>query len=66
MKIIIWVWHLTYVVLATQEDDIGRITVQGQPGKKFLQDPISTNKSWVWCCTYHSSSEGSVNRRIAL
>jgi hypothetical protein len=38
------------VILATQETEIGGITVQSQPGQIVLQDPISKNpfakKGW--------------------
>jgi hypothetical protein len=33
------------VILATQETEIRRITVQGQPGEKGSQDPISKKTS---------------------
>jgi hypothetical protein len=36
--------RLTPVILATWELDIRRIRVQGQPGLKIQQDPISTNE----------------------
>jgi hypothetical protein len=39
------------VILATQKAEIGRIMVQGQPGPKVCETPISIKKSWVWWCT---------------
>jgi hypothetical protein len=42
-------WHhwLTPVILATQEAEIRRITVQSQPRANSSQDPISKNPSQI-------------------
>jgi hypothetical protein len=37
-----------FIILATQEAEIEEITVHDQPGQKYHETPISTNKSWVW------------------
>jgi hypothetical protein len=36
------------ITLANWEAEIGRITVKCQPGQKFLETVISTNKTWTW------------------
>jgi hypothetical protein len=36
------------IILATWEAKIRRITVQGQPQAKNLQDPISAEKKCAW------------------
>jgi hypothetical protein len=42
-------WWLKLLILATQEAEIGRIMIRGQPRLHLgLQDPMSANKSWVW------------------
>jgi hypothetical protein len=38
---------LTSVILVTQEAEIGRITVQGQPVQKVSKTPIHIR--WAWC-----------------
>jgi hypothetical protein len=38
-KLASWAWYLTPVILATWEAEIGRITVQGQPGQIVLKTP---------------------------
>jgi hypothetical protein len=46
-NILSWVWWLTLVILATQEVEIGRISVQGQLGQKLCETP-SQSRSWTW------------------
>jgi hypothetical protein len=41
-------WWLIPVILAIQDLEIWRITVQGQPRQKALKTLISFNKIWVW------------------
>jgi hypothetical protein len=50
------------VMLAIWETDIGRITVQGQPGQKSSPEPIWKNVEGVeGCCTQVSTGvAGSV------
>jgi hypothetical protein len=50
------------VIQATGELDIGRIKVQGQPGQKVKQDPISTNKLRMVEYACHTSCAGSIWR----
>jgi hypothetical protein len=38
-----WVWWCTFIIPATWEAEIGRITVPGQPGQK-VRESISTNE----------------------
>jgi hypothetical protein len=40
-------WCLIPVDLAIQEVEIGRIMVEGQPGKKVSETPLQQT-SWVW------------------
>jgi hypothetical protein len=46
LKITGWPQWLTSVIPATQEAEIGRMVVLGQPGQKL--DPILTNNPGVW------------------
>jgi hypothetical protein len=48
------------VILATWEVEIRSMAVQGVPGQKVLETPISTN-GCLWWCTCHPSYEGSIN-----
>jgi hypothetical protein len=43
-QIISWCWWLMPIILATQETEIGRLTVQGQARQKVHKTLIPTNK----------------------
>jgi hypothetical protein len=32
-----WAWRFKFIILATQEVEIGRIIVEGQPGQKVFK-----------------------------
>jgi hypothetical protein len=54
-------------ILATQEEEVGRILVQGQPRQKVQETLISTNKKLgteAHAC--HPSYEGGIERRTAV
>jgi hypothetical protein len=53
------------ITLAMWEKETGRITVQGQPGQKAHETPISTN-GWVWWyAPLVPDLQGSTNRTTA-
>jgi hypothetical protein len=52
------------VIPATQEAEIGRITVKGQPGQK-ARNPFRQNNPDVVVHTCNSSYAGRIGRRIA-
>jgi hypothetical protein len=57
------------VISDTQEAEIGKIAVWGQPGQKCWQDPISTNKPGVKCvyvasATWEIQVDGSRSRLV--
>jgi hypothetical protein len=47
------------VISVTQEAEIRRIEVQGQPGQKVSEFPISTNMTSMMVHTYNPSYSGS-------
>jgi hypothetical protein len=53
------------IIPATWKVDIGKITVQGQPGHK-KQDPISTNKLSIVVHFCNPSFTGGIDRRISV
>jgi hypothetical protein len=58
---------LTPVILATQEAEMGRTTVPGQPGQTVQETPISAEKNWVWWCMHViPATVGSKNREIVV
>jgi hypothetical protein len=57
---------LLHVIVATQEVEIGRTEVLGQPRQKVSKTPISTHKSWVWWHTSVIPATGSTNKRIKV
>jgi hypothetical protein len=59
-------WLCTYVILATQEAEMGRITVQGQPRQKNKRDPLSINKSGMVAQICNPSYMGAISRRIMV
>jgi hypothetical protein len=55
---------LTYVILATREADIRKITVRGQLRPKVSDIPISINKLSMVVSACHPSYAGGIDRRI--
>jgi hypothetical protein len=60
-----WVWWCTPIIPFTEEVEIGRMRVQGQPRQK-LADPISTSKAVLVLYNCSSSYTGDVVRRITI
>jgi hypothetical protein len=54
------------VILTTKEDEIGRITVQGQPGQKVSKTPFQPTKLGMVAYTCNPSYIGSIGRRIKV
>jgi hypothetical protein len=59
-----WIRWLTPEISATQEAEIGRITIQGQPMPSVSKTPISTKKLGVVEHALHPGHAGGVNRKI--
>jgi hypothetical protein len=59
-------WWYTPVIPATQETEMRRTEVQGQPGQKFNETPISKNKLGKIDHTYNSSYVGGISRRTVI
>jgi hypothetical protein len=61
-----WAQWLTPVIPVTQEVDIWRTTVWGQPRTNVSKTPISTKKLGVVACTCYLSYVGLISRRITV
>jgi hypothetical protein len=57
---------LTPVILATQEVEIRRITVPGQPRQKVRKTPMSTNKTGVLVHACNPSYDEGISKRIVV
>jgi hypothetical protein len=42
-----WARWLVSIITASQESEMGRITVQGQPRKKVSKTPFQSTESWM-------------------
>jgi hypothetical protein len=57
-------WQLMPVLPATQEAEIRRMKVLGQPRQKVSKHPISIKNLGIVVHTYYTSYAGSVGRRM--
>jgi hypothetical protein len=54
------------IILATDEAEIGRNKIQGQPRHKVRKTP-SQRKSWMWWhASVNPAKQGSTNRRTVV
>jgi hypothetical protein len=56
----------TPAIPATQDVEIRRIKVVGQPRQKVSQTPILTNNPGMVVCVYNPSYLGGIGRRITV
>jgi hypothetical protein len=57
-----WLWWLRPINVATEEVEIRRIEVWGQPGWKFHETPITTSGWAWWYMSVISATKESTNR----
>jgi hypothetical protein len=54
------------IILATQEEEIGKIVVPSQPGQKVIETPSQQKELGMMANACHRSYMGGVNRKNAV